>query len=85
LELITEVREQHRLLDSIRQITADALGPHELIVETGFVVVAREQDDVMKIAILIADCADINFAFGQRGNLKLLHCISFSLKGIHGA
>ena len=64
LELVAVVGPQHGLLDTVRQVTADALGPFNLCLVRGVVVVAGEQDDVVQIAQGIADGADVDFSIG---------------------
>ena len=64
LELVAVVGPQHGLLDTVRQVAADALGPFKLGFVRGVIVVARQQDDVVQVAGGVADAADVGFSFG---------------------
>jgi hypothetical protein len=73
LELVAEAFPKHRLLDSRRQVATNALRPRKLIFEVRIVVITRQQDDMIEIAVFVTNRAYVHFAFIQGRNLKLLH------------
>ena len=72
-------------LGARRQVAAAAIRPFHLVLPRRAAVFAGQQDRVRYIAIHIDEAAEVDLAFGERGNLDLLHGFSWMNSKKRGA